>query len=271
MQEMNFDLIVVNGDSFSDGGGTYEQYKYENNSEPPVSKIGWPFFLSQKLKIPIVNLSTGGTSNRSIINKSIRFLEDDDFYYHRDCSIDGIFDKIDNFNINNYQNILFITQWSYLHRFPFYIKDEYREMSPNMYNGLREEINSDILFEKYKEYADLRFGTIYKEKFNGKNFITDYLLYNTYLSTKKNITHYNWPFVPFQYDTDSKNYFVLEKIKNFKFNLIDKNCIDLDDLKKVREETNGVISDDHYGLNSTKIMADRLIEFLKKDYELQQI
>jgi hypothetical protein len=37
-------------------------------------------------------------------------------------------------------------------------------MSPNMYNGLREEIDSDVLFEKYKEYADLRFSTIYKEK-----------------------------------------------------------------------------------------------------------
>ena len=261
---MKFDLLVINGDSFSDGAGVREQYILENKSEPDVFKIGWASFLSKKLNIPIINLSVGGTSNKSIINKTLRFLEDDTFYYHHDCS----YPKIENFNLNNYKNILFITQWSFLHRFPVYIKNQYYELTPNMYNGIKADLKNDVLFEKYKEYFDLKFSVIDNETSIIKNFITDYFLYNSYLSTKKNITHYNWPYVPFDFGPFNASYDIArDKIKSFPYKLITNECVMIKDLKSVKFETDGIINDAHYGLHSSNLMADRLMEYLKKEYE----
>jgi hypothetical protein len=266
---VKFDLLVVNGDSYSDGGGVYQQYEYINGKAPDVFKIGWAQFLAEKLNIPIINLAVGGTSNRSIINKSLRFLENDEFYYHQDSSELSKL-HIKDFNLNNYKNILFVTQWSFFHRFPFYVKNEYKEMTPNTFTQMKEFLGNDSMFEKYKEYTDLRFTFIYDEKFDGRNFITDYLLYNSYLSNKKNITHLNWPFVSFL-SKNTKYDFVLEKIKSFPYEIIDNDCINLNDLKTVEQETNGAVRDGHFGLESSKIMADRLIDYLKNNYELQQI
>ena len=103
---------------------------------------------------------------------------------------------------------------------------------------------------------------IYDDEFNGRNFITDYLLYNNYLSNKKNITHFNWPFVPFLHKKTS-NDFILKKIKSLPYEIIDNDCVNLFDLKTVEEETNGNVKDGHFGLESSKIMADRLIEYLR--------
>lgn len=261
---MKFDLIVVNGDSFSDGGGVREQFIFENQKEPNVFKIGWASFLSEKLNIPIINLAVGGTSNKSIINKTLRFLENDTFFYHRDCS----YPIISNFNLKNYNNILLITQWSFFHRFPVYVKNEYSEITPNMYCGFKENLNDDSLFEKYKEYFDLKFGIIDNEQFVARNFVTEYFLYNSYLSNKKNVTHYNWLFVPFEFGPSRFNFLSFkEKVKSFPFKLINNDDIRTDDLKTVAEETNSKIDDSHYGLHSCKIMADRFVDYLIKEHE----
>lgn len=271
---MEFDLIIVNGDSYSDGAGVFEQYEYENKTEPNINKIGWTSFLADSLNIPIVNIALGGTSNKSIINRTLRFLENDEFYFHVDCA----YPKIENFNLNDYKNILFITQWSYFHRFPIYIKNEYKDLSPNLYNGFEQYLNDSKLFKSYKDYFDLRFGIVYDDVFNGKSFVTDYKLYNDYLSTKQNITHINWPFVPFQntgkeFVSFHRNVFkfVYEKIKQFPYTLIDNDSIKIDDLHTVRDETDGVINDSHIGLHSSKIIANRFVEYLKKEYGIQQI
>lgn len=265
---MKFDLIIVNGDSYSDGAGIFEQFQYENKIEPNVNKIGWASFLADKLNIPIINLALGGSSNKSIINRTLRLLENDEFYFH----IDTDHSKNKKFDLNNYKNILFITQWSFFHRFPIYVKNEYRDLSPNMYKGFEEYLNDSSLYKKYEDYFNLRFGFVYDDIFNGKSFVTDYKLYNSYLSTKQNIKHLNWPFVQFQtvgndeivpfHRLDFKP--IYEKIKSFPYTLIDNECIKLDDLKTVRAETNGVINDSHIGLHSSKIIADRFVEYLKK-------
>lgn len=260
MNKTKFDLLIINGDSFSDGGGVYEQFAYENGYELPTTlKPGWALFLSELLNVPICNLARGGQSNKSMINSTIRFLENDSYFYHFNNSNNQQIDLAD------YKNILFITQWSFLHRFNVFYDNMFIDIMPNGYDEkLKYYISDESTHSQYKSYVDLRYGCIDNKETVEMDFITNYFLYNSYLKTKSNITHLNWGFVPFlqhkEYYIDAKN-----KLKEFPFNFIDDD-IDMNDLKSVAEVTNGKVNDSHYCWDSNKKMAQRVFDYLQKTF-----
>ena len=267
------DLIITNGDSFTDGAGTSEQYAYENNLNR-INQYGWPEILSKKLNIPLINLAKGGSSNEAIMRRGIAFLEQNNILW--DCVINN---KFLDLNLNEC-NILFITQYSYLHRINIGISEDLNEFK-------NYQISHSLCGELSKKSKHLTDGvttivngmhTLTDYGYDTYKFVFDYFMYNSYFKAKNNILHLNWGYIPFNYienvNTPKRNYDIfLEKcennLSNFEFKMINKKDVPMKDFKSCTEETNGVINDGHYGLHSNELMVERLSNYLKESYGIQ--
>lgn len=264
------DLIITNGDSFTDGAGTSEQYAYENNLNT-INQYGWPEILSKKLNIPLINLAKGGSSNEAIMRRSVSFLEQNNIFWDS---------SINNASLNE-RSILFITQYSYLHRINIGISEDTNQFKNYQ---VTHSLCSD-LSKKSKHLTDgvttivegIHRLTDYG--YDSYKFTFDYFMYNSYFKTKNNILHLNWGYLPFNYiengiDNPKNNHDIfLEKcennLSNFEFKMINKNDVYMCDVKTCIDETNGVINDAHYGLHSNELMVERLSNHLKESYGIQ--
>jgi len=272
-----FDLIVVNGDSFTDGGGATEQWNYENPNNK-VNKIAWAEFLSKKLDIPLINLAEGGSSNEVIMRRTIDFFENKKCFSHTNMK---------SFTNDGSKNILYITQWSYLNRISINLTLDNRLNNIQINNSPQPDLinyfkniykisfeNSQWIFDNVKKYTFSR-AALSDYEIDSNDFIFKYFMFNNYLKSKSNITNLNWFYTTFNYtkehnpsDAYSK---ILSKLENtinsFEFdNLISETNVYMKDCKTVFDETNGVISDMHIGLHSNELMAERLHTHLKNRY-----
>lgn len=253
---MDFDLIIISGDSFAAGSGLIEQYMFERKTErdkiPPLS---YGYFLSEKMGIPLLNISIGGASNEGIIRRSLSLLEKYEFYKP--------YDRLFNFDLSNYNKILFITQWTFFHRFTFYFENEHKQIIPNKevmleLNEFGDKANS------FKKFLESKIDLEFDDFLCFDKFYYDYFLYNEFMKSKENIFHYNL----FLAERLPQN--LLNKIETFKTNIISDRNISFENIKTIDFETNGNIKDGHYGLKSCDILSDRIFEYLKKEnYGLQ--
>jgi hypothetical protein len=274
MEINKIDLIITNGDSFTDGAGTSEQYAYENNLNV-INQFGWPEILSKKLNIPLINLAKGGSSNEAIMRRSIAFLEQSNILWDFVMK-----NKFLDLNLNEC-NILFITQYSYLHRINIGVSEDLNQFR----NYQVSHSLCDELSKKSKHLTDgvttivNGMHTMCDYGYDSYKFTFDYFMYNSYFKTKTNILHLNWGYLPFNYitsdlDNPKHNYEIfLEKCENnlssFEFKMINKNDVYMGDVKTCIDETNGVINDTHYGLHSNELMVERLSNHLKESYGIQ--
>jgi hypothetical protein len=83
---MNFDLVVINGDSFSEGNGLYRQFdtykeeckyydywlklkEYSNNEVFLDRSFSWGLKIAELLNVPLLNIAKSGSSNKSILRR----------------------------------------------------------------------------------------------------------------------------------------------------------------------------------------------------------
>ena len=272
-----FDLIVVNGDSFTDGGGATEQWNYENPNNT-VNKIAWAEFLSKKLNIPLINLAEGGSSNEAIIRRTIDFFENKKCFWHGNQK---------SFINDDNKNILYITQWSYLNRISFNLTldDKLNNIQinntpqPDLLHYFRNSYkmsseNSQWLFDNIKKSTFSR-AALSDYSIDSNDFVFKYYMFQQYLKSKPNLTSLNWFYVTFNYtkehnsvDAYSKMLLKLQNtIDSFEFdNLISETNVYMKDCKTVFDETSGAISDMHIGVHSNELMAERLHTHLKNKY-----
>jgi len=253
---MEFDLIIINGDSFAAGNGLDEQYIFETGGEkdkiPPFS---YGHFLAREMQIPLINLALGGVSNEGIIRRSLSLLQKYEFYKP--------YGSLFNFDLSKYNKILFITQWTFFHRFSFYFENIHRQIIPN-FNvelELNEFGNKAVSF---RNFLNSKMDLESDESAYFDKFYYDYFLYNEFIKSKENIFHYNL----FLGERLPDN--VLENINKFKTKIISDKNISFENIRTIEFETNGNIKDGHYGLKSCQILSERIFEYIKKEnYGLQ--
>jgi hypothetical protein len=83
---MNFDLVVINGDSFSEGNGLYRQFdtykeeckyydywlklkEYSDNEVFLDRSFSWGIKIAELLGVPVLNIAKSGSSNKSILRR----------------------------------------------------------------------------------------------------------------------------------------------------------------------------------------------------------
>lgn len=258
---MNFDLIIVNGDSFSNGDGATEQYMLETGKQTQ-DKISWAYFLSEQTNIPIINISLGGSSNEGIIRRTLSLFERKNFKNKNNFDFSQLGNEYSDFDFSD-KKILFITQWSFFDRFNFVFKNSHLQIQsanlPECYT------NSGIFEDKsnsFKMYMESKIDLDTNES-NFNKFIYEYVLYNNYIkANNNNIFHVNF-FIKQDFQNTQYN-----TLNQFNFNLITNRNINLYGLKTVNQESKGVICDYHFGVDSCKTLAKRFIDFIKKEYEL---
>jgi hypothetical protein len=160
---MNYDLIVINGDSFSEGNGLYRQFdtykeeckyydywlelkKYSNNEVFLDRSFSWGLKIAELLGVPLLNISKSGSSNKSILRRWYYLYDIEPkvnpyFIYDYKLGEDNwvfldpnkrVFKKYDKELFKKFKNPLCITQWSGSFRTDMTYKSLVHSLNPGM-------------------------------------------------------------------------------------------------------------------------------------------
>jgi hypothetical protein len=160
---MNYDLVVINGDSFSEGNGLYRQfttYKEEckyydywlelqkhSTSEVFLDRsFSWGLRIAELLGVPLLNISKSGSSNKSILRRwyylcGIAPARNTQFIYDYKVGEENwvflepnkrVYKKYERNLFKSYKNPLCITQWSGSYRADMTYKSLVHSLNPGM-------------------------------------------------------------------------------------------------------------------------------------------
>ena len=160
---MNYDLVVINGDSFSEGNGLYRQfttYKEEckyydywlelqkhSTSEVFLDRsFSWGLKIAELLGVPLLNISKSGSSNKSILRRwyylcGIAPTRNTQFIYDYKIGEENwvflepnkrVYKKYERNLFKSYKNPLCITQWSGSYRADMTYKSLVHSLNPGM-------------------------------------------------------------------------------------------------------------------------------------------
>jgi hypothetical protein len=160
---MNYDLVVINGDSFSEGNGLYRQFdtykeeckyydywldlkKYDNNEVFLDRAFSWGLKIAELLGVPLLNISKSGSSNKSILRRWYHlcgitplnnqyFISDHRSGDDKWVLLDPTHKRTTKFQVkdfSNFKNPLCITQWSSAFRTDMTFKSLCYSMNPGM-------------------------------------------------------------------------------------------------------------------------------------------
>ena len=160
---MNYDLVIINGDSFSEGNGLYRQFdtykeeckyydywldlkKHSNNEVFLDRSFSWGLKIAELLGVPLLNISKSGSSNKSILRRwyylyGIEPKVNPYFIYDYRLGVDNwvfldpnkrVFKKYDTELFKKFKNPLCITQWSGSYRTDITYKSLVHSLNPGM-------------------------------------------------------------------------------------------------------------------------------------------
>lgn len=160
---MSYDLVVINGDSFSEGNGLYRQfttYKEEckyydywlelqkhSTSEVFLDRsFSWGLKIAELLGVPLLNISKSGSSNKSILRRwyylcGIAPTRNTQFIYDYKIGEENwvflepnkrVYKKYERNLFKSYKNPLCITQWSGSYRADMTYKSLVHSLNPGM-------------------------------------------------------------------------------------------------------------------------------------------
>jgi hypothetical protein len=292
MNIRDFDLIVINGDSFSFGDGQFIENQYKKGriikdfSELTPKEIefaslfdyvnNWGSHMGEKSNLPVLNISQAGSCNEFILRRYMDLFEDANFEYHV-----NLFPKeryfiqqekikvagVDEFSA--YKNPLIITQLSYSHRYPIRYNDKYYVIHPNMMfdeNSIKyRELQDDShLINTIKDHFFLT--TSYKSYYEG--FIKDLLSIKSYVESK-NFTHLIYIFfsesdiLKVAKDANVPPRQFVEHMNTFmNVFFLHKDALKFEN---IRDVTNGEINSYHFSKESHFAVANSILENIEKN------
>lgn len=292
MNIRDFDLIVVNGDSFTFGDGQFIENQYKKGrivrdfSELTSKEVefaslfdyvnNWASHMGEKANLPILNISQAGSCNEFILRRYMDLFGDASFEYHVNLFPKEKYfiqqDKIKVAGIDEFSNYnypLFITQMSYSHRYPIRYNDKYYVIHPNFifddnsikYGELREDKK---LVTTLKDHFFLT--TTYKSHY--EMFIKDLISIKSYIESKK-FVHFIFIFfsesdiLKIAKDADvPPRKFVehMNKLSNVYF--LHKDALKFENIMDI---TNGEIKSYHFSKESHYAVANSILNIIEQD------
>jgi hypothetical protein len=288
---MSYDLVVINGDSFSEGNGLYRQfttYKEEckyydywlelqrhSNSEVFLDRsFSWGLRIAELLGVPLLNISKSGSSNKSILRRwyylcgiaptsNPQFINDYKVGEENWIFLEPnkkVFKKHSRQLFKNYKNPLCITQWSGSYRADMNYKSLVHSLNPGM--------NHISIVEDWLKDNDI---PIDSEKFHTffsyfTNFVmTDYLVQYENLN---NLMAYN----QLMQLNGFESYSVAHRMANtmdFGYDKILKNVLPMKATQIIENNTYTLkdvgIENLHYSLEGHEYFGESILNMIQKE------
>jgi len=288
---MSYDLVVINGDSFSEGNGLYRQfttYKEEckyydywlelqrhSNSEVFLDRsFSWGLRIAELLGVPLLNISKSGSSNKSILRRwyylcgiaptsNPQFINDYKVGEENWIFLEPnkkIFKKHSRQLFKNYKNPLCITQWSGSYRADMNYK--------SLVHSLNHGMNHISIVEDWLKDNDI---PIDSEKFHTffsyfTNFVmTDYLVQYENLN---NLMAYN----QLMQLNGFESYSVAHRMANtmdFGYDKILKNVLSMKATQIIENNTYTLkdvgIENLHYSLEGHEYFGESILNMIQKE------
>jgi hypothetical protein len=288
---MNYDLVVINGDSFSEGNGLYRQFttykeecKYydywlelQQHSTNEVfldRSFSWGLRIAELLGVPLLNISKSGSSNKSILRRwyylcGIAPTSNPQFIYDYKVGEENwvflepnkkVFKKHSRQLFKNYKNPLCITQWSGSYRADMAYKSLVHSLNPGMNQiGIVEDWlkNNDIPVDSEKFHTFFSYFT---------NFVmNDYLVQYENLN---NLMAYN----QLMQMNGFESYSIAHRMANtmdFGYDRILNNVLPIKETKRIEENTYTLkdvgIENLHYSLEGHEYFGESILNMIQKD------
>lgn len=286
---MSYDLVIINGDSFSEGNGLCRQFelqkencknyefwlelKKHSTAEVFLDRsFSWGTKIAELLNIPVLNISKSGSSNKSILRRwyylfNVGPTKNDEkiFEYKLGEEHWGFlypntkqFIKYDKMSFFQFKNPLCITQWS----------NSYRgEIG---YRSLIQTVNPGISdFETLKNWIDE-----YEIPLNPDKFYTFFEYYNNLMNTEY-LAHYENLNLLLAYKAlmDSVNfdgYSIFHRMTNsmdFKYHKLVHNLLSEKETKIIESNTYTLkdigVENLHYSLEGHEYFGETILNLIK--------
>jgi hypothetical protein len=285
---MNYDLVVINGDSFSEGNGLYRQFdtykeeckyydywlqlkEYSSNEVFLDRSFSWGLKIAELLGVPLLNISKSGSSNKSILRRwyylyGIEPKVNPYFIYDYRLGVDNwvfldpnkrVFTKYDKELFKKFKNPLCITQWSGSYRTDITYKSLVHSLNPGM-----NQINivEDWLKQNNIPVDADKFHTFFSYLTNFS--LTDYLVQYENLNNLMAYEH-------LLNMNDNDGYSVAHRMSynmEFGYDKILKGVLPLKETKKIEENTYTLkdvgIENLHYSLEGHEYFGESILNLI---------
>ena len=288
---MKYDLVIINGDSFSEGNGLYRQFdtykeeckyydywlelkKHSNNEVFLDRSFSWGLKIAELLGVPLLNISKSGSSNKSILRRwyyisGIEPKVNPYFIYDYKIGEDNwvflepnkrIFKKFDKSLLKNYNNPLCITQWSGSFRADMTYKSLVHSLNPgmNQLNIVEDWLkNNDIPVDSEKFHTFFSYFT--------NLVMTDYLVQYENLNNLMAYSH-------LMKINGFESYSIAHRMARtmeFGYDKILDNVLPITDTQRVEENTYTLkdvgIENLHYSLEGHEYFGESILNMIQKD------
>lgn len=288
---MNYDLVVINGDSFSEGNGLYRQFatykeeckyydywlelqRYSTNEVFLDRSFSWGLKIAELLGVPLLNISKSGSSNKSILRRwyyvcgiaptsNPQFIHDYKIGEENWVFLEPnkkVFKKYSRELFKNYKNPLCITQWSGSYRADMTYKSLVHSLNPGMTHL--------SIVEDWLKHNDI---PVNSEKFHTffsyfTNFVmTDYLVQYENLN---NLMAYN----QLMQLNGFESYSIAHRMANtmdFGYDKILKNVLPMKATQNIENNTYTLkdvgIENLHYSLEGHEYFGESILNMIQKE------
>ena len=287
---MSYDLVIINGDSFSEGNGLTKQFetykndcnnydlwlKLKNHSQSEVfldRSFSWGVKIAELLNVPVLNISRSGSSNKSILRRWYYLFNvgptknDSHNYDYKAYDEHWIFlnpstkefipyDKVSFFK---FKNPLCITQWSNSYRGDM----TYKSLTTTLNPGLSDLQTLKNWIDEYKIPLDINKFTHFFEYYNNlvnTEYLVNYENLNILLAFKGLMDAVNF-----------KGFSIYHRMANtmeFKYHKLVSNLLNVDETKKIESNTYTLkdvgIENLHYSLEGHEYFGENILNLIKE-------
>ena len=289
---MNYDLVVINGDSFSEGNGLYRQFdtykeeckyydywldlKTHSKSEVFLDRaFSWGLKIAEILNVPLLNIAKSGSSNKSILRR---------WYYLMGIAPHNNPDKINEFKLGEenwfflnpnkkdfiefnhssfrkFKNPLCITQWSNSYRADMVYRSNTYSLNPGQF----------VELEKVTEFIENTQIPLSPEKFHIFYQYFSNLVNGAYLTHYENVNNL-FAFKGLMDSNGVDSYSIpnrLADILEFGYEKVIGNVLPFEETKKIEENTFTLkdvgIDNLHFSLEGHEYYGEQILNLINND------
>jgi len=286
---MSYDLVIINGDSFSEGNGLCRQFeslqsechnydfwlelkKYCDIEVFLDRSFSWGTKIGELLNVPVLNISKSGSSNKSILRRwyylfnVIPTKNDEKIFEYKSGEehwifLDPVKKKFSEYNkmdFFKYKNPLCLTQWSSSYRGEIGYRSLIQIVNPSLgdFSILKNWMNEHQI------------------PLNEEKFYTFFEFYNNLMNTEY-LAHYEnvnllLAFKGLMDSMNFKSHSIFHRMVNtmdFKYNKIIHNLLPFEKTKEIESNTYKLkdlgIENLHYSLEGHEYFGENILNLIK--------